>query len=137
MTSLKYFDYLFKGITHRGEQLSDFKVTQLHLSRGTPSFLDKSQLARLMAHLEDNFRFTAEYEASIEINPGEIKLRSVDDLAQQIDRRVGGQTDENILQLSLTGSNLQYKEINYSASVKPTFYYAVFLTKGLIPFYPD
>jgi hypothetical protein len=109
----------------------------LHLGRGTTSFLDKPELARLMAHLEDNFRFTAEYEASIVIDPREIELTYVDDLAQQIDRRVGGQTYENILQLSLTDSNLQYKEIKYSSSLKLTFYYPVFLSKGLIPFCPD
>jgi hypothetical protein len=90
-----------------------------------------------MAHWPDNFDFNANFEASIEINPRQIELTYVDDLAQQIDRRVGEQTYENILQLSLTDSNLQYKEIKYSSRVKLTFYCSVFLTKGPIPFCPD
>jgi oxygen-independent coproporphyrinogen-3 oxidase len=78
----QYLEYLFKEITHRGTQFSDYKVTQLHLGGGTPSFLDKSQLARLMAHLQDKFRFNADCEASIEIDPRKIKLSYVDDLAE-------------------------------------------------------
>ncbi|MFT6085347.1 MAG: hypothetical protein ACI9DS_002056 [Glaciecola sp.] len=41
MASLDYFDYLFKGITHRGEQFSDFKVTQFHLALRTPRIVDR------------------------------------------------------------------------------------------------
>jgi len=77
----QYLEFLFKEIAHRGKQFSDYKVTQLHLGGGTPSFLDKSQLARLMAHLQANFRFNSDFEASIEIDPREIKLSYVDDLA--------------------------------------------------------
>jgi oxygen-independent coproporphyrinogen-3 oxidase len=77
----KYLEFLFKEISHRGAQFTNYKISQLHLGGGTPSFLDKQQLARLMAHLQDNFRFNADVEASIEIDPREIKLSYVDDLA--------------------------------------------------------
>jgi len=78
----QYLDYLFTEITHRGAQFSDYQVTQLHLGGGTPSFLDKAQLARLMSHLKDNFHFTENVEASIEIDPREIKLDYINDLAE-------------------------------------------------------
>jgi oxygen-independent coproporphyrinogen-3 oxidase len=77
----KYLEFLFKEISHRGAQFTNYKVSQLHLGGGTPSFLDKQQLARLMAHLQHNFRFNADVEASIEIDPREIKLSYIDDLA--------------------------------------------------------
>ena len=78
----QYLEYLFTEITHRGAQFTGYQVTQLHLGGGTPSFLDKSQLARLMAHLRNNFLFTENIEASIEIDPREIELSYIDDLAQ-------------------------------------------------------
>ena len=78
----QYLDYLFTEITHRGAQFSDYQVTQLHLGGGTPSFLDKTQLASLMAHLRRNFIFTEDIEASIEIDPREIELSYIDDLAE-------------------------------------------------------
>lgn len=77
----QYLDYLFKEIAHRGTQFKNYKVSQVHLGGGTPSFLDKSQLARLMTCLHDNFHFIDNVEASIEIDPREIELSYIDDLA--------------------------------------------------------
>ena len=77
----KYLEFLFKEISHRGAQFTNYKISELHLGGGTPSFLDKQQLAKLMAHLQDNFRFNADVKASIEIDPREIKLSYIDDLA--------------------------------------------------------
>lgn len=78
----QYLEFLFKEIEHRGEQFKNYKVTQLHLGGGTPSFLDKAQLAKLMATLQANFRFDNDFEAGIEIDPREIELSYVDDLAE-------------------------------------------------------
>lgn len=77
----KYLEFLFREISHRGAQFTNYKISELHLGGGTPSFLDKQQLAKLMAHLQDNFRFNADVKASIEIDPREIKLSYIDDLA--------------------------------------------------------
>jgi oxygen-independent coproporphyrinogen-3 oxidase len=77
----QYLEYLFKEIEHRGHQFKNYKVTQVHLGGGTPSFLDKSQLAKLMDTLKANFCFDNEIEAGIEIDPREIELSYVDDLA--------------------------------------------------------
>lgn len=77
----QYLEFLFKEIEHRGKQFANYTVTQIHLGGGTPSFLDKSQLARLMSTLQANFNFNSEFEAGIEIDPREIELSYVDDLA--------------------------------------------------------
>jgi oxygen-independent coproporphyrinogen-3 oxidase len=77
----QYLEFLFKEIEHRGKQFANYKVTQIHLGGGTPSFLNKSQLQRLMATLQANFTFDEHFEAGIEIDPREIELTYVDDLA--------------------------------------------------------
>ncbi|MBF7073029.1 oxygen-independent coproporphyrinogen III oxidase [Glaciecola sp. MH2013] len=77
----QYLEYLFKEISHRGEQFSSQRVSQLHLGGGTPSFLNRPQLDALMTHLQNNFNFCEEFEAGIEIDPRNIELSYVDDLA--------------------------------------------------------
>jgi oxygen-independent coproporphyrinogen-3 oxidase len=44
-------------------------VSQLHLGGGSPTFLSDAELARLMATLRSAFRFRAEAEISIEVDP--------------------------------------------------------------------
>ena len=48
-------------------------VSQLHFGGGTPTFLSDAELVRLMAALRRSFRFAADAEMSIEVDP-----RSVD-----------------------------------------------------------
>ena len=45
------------------------EVRQLHLGGGTPTFLAMSQLAELLDTLRAEFRFTADCETSIEVDP--------------------------------------------------------------------
>lgn len=77
----QYLEFLFKEIEHRSHQFSAFKVSQIHLGGGTPSFLDKEQLQSLMDKLKESFSFSGELEAGIEVDPRKIELSYVDDLA--------------------------------------------------------
>lgn len=77
----QYLAFLFKEIEHRSQQFSAFQVSQIHLGGGTPSFLDKTQLQTLMNKLKASFTFSDELEAGIEVDPRQIELSYVDDLA--------------------------------------------------------
>lgn len=77
----QYLAFLFKEIEHRSQQFSAFQVSQIHLGGGTPSFLDKTQLQTLINKLKASFTFSNELEAGIEVDPRQIELSYVDDLA--------------------------------------------------------
>ncbi|MTV64591.1 radical SAM protein, partial [Streptococcus pneumoniae] len=46
-----------------------YQVEQLHLGGGTPTFLSSTQMSRLIALLEQHFKFAPEAERGIEIDP--------------------------------------------------------------------
>lgn len=49
-------------------------MSQLHWGGGTPTYLNKAQISRLMKLLRENFQFNADAEISIEVDPREIEL---------------------------------------------------------------
>jgi oxygen-independent coproporphyrinogen-3 oxidase len=57
-------------------------VSQLHLGGGTPSFLNRDQLARLINILRQSFSFSPNIEMSIEIDPREVELELAVELAK-------------------------------------------------------
>lgn len=76
-----YLDYLKKEIIRRAQSFGSRPIRQLHLGGGTPSFLDQTQLSRLIHTLKQNFSFSADIEMSIEVDPREIELELADHLA--------------------------------------------------------
>ncbi|MDE9512553.1 oxygen-independent coproporphyrinogen III oxidase, partial [Xenorhabdus bovienii] len=50
---------------------------------GTPTYLDKAQISRLMSILRSHFYFLPDAELSIEIDPREIELDVVDHLRHE------------------------------------------------------
>ncbi len=58
-------------------------MTQLHWGGGTPTFLLPAQISRLMTLLRDNFNFSDNAELSIEVDPREIELTTIDHLANE------------------------------------------------------
>ena len=76
----QYLTYLFKEITEKAPLFARYKVKQLHLGGGTPSFLTKAQIAALITKLQDTFNFASQLEMSIEIDPREISLDYADHL---------------------------------------------------------
>ncbi|WNC68526.1 oxygen-independent coproporphyrinogen III oxidase [Thalassotalea nanhaiensis] len=76
----EYLNYLFKEIDSRAELFKDHQVKQLHWGGGTPTFLTKSQISRLVNKLKSSFHFTDSAELGIEVDPREIELDLVDHL---------------------------------------------------------
>jgi oxygen-independent coproporphyrinogen-3 oxidase len=71
-------------------------VEQLHLGGGTPTFLEPTQLWRLNAILRANFRFVADAEISVEIDPRTLSSAHVGALrAMGVNRASLGIQDTN------------------------------------------
>ena len=75
-----YLDYLLKEIKYRARSCSNKIIRQLHLGGGTPSFLSKEQLTRLMVCLKQHYDFAKNAELGIEIDPREIEINLIDHL---------------------------------------------------------
>ncbi|WP_391856264.1 radical SAM protein, partial [Vibrio cyclitrophicus] len=65
----EYLDVIEHEIRQRASLLNGREGTQLHFGGGTPTFLTKTQITRLMMILRDEFNFTADAEISIEVDP--------------------------------------------------------------------
>ena len=84
----QYLDALEQEIVHR--------VSQLHWGGGTPTYLNKAQISRLMTLLRGNFSFNDDAEISIEVDPREIELDVLDHLrAEGFNRLSMGVQDFN------------------------------------------
>ena len=78
----QYLDMLAVEIQHQAPFFKDRQVSQLHWGGGTPTFLTPLQIQRLIDLLNGNFNFTADAELSIEVDPREIELSTIDLLRQ-------------------------------------------------------
>lgn len=78
----KYLDILEKEIIHQAAYFNNRTVSQLHWGGGTPTFLLPRQITRLMDLLRTHFNFSAEAELSIEVDPREIELSTINHLAK-------------------------------------------------------
>ncbi|NOI83642.1 oxygen-independent coproporphyrinogen III oxidase [Vibrio tubiashii] len=76
----EYLDVLELEVRTRAALLQGRKVTQLHFGGGTPTFLTKAQISRVMNILRDEFNFEGDAEISIEVDPREIELDMLDHL---------------------------------------------------------
>ena len=76
----EYLQALALEIKARAGLFSNRIVTQMHWGGGTPTFLKKAQIARLMALLRQHFTFSDSAELSIEVDPREIALEVIDHL---------------------------------------------------------
>ena len=79
----QYLDALEQEIRQRSALLGERTVSQLHWGGGTPTFLTKPQVSRLMGLLREQFTFAPDAEISIEVDPREIELDMLDHLAQR------------------------------------------------------
>ncbi|OAN19193.1 oxygen-independent coproporphyrinogen III oxidase [Photobacterium jeanii] len=79
----QYLDVLEQEIRHRAKAFGQRQVSQLHWGGGTPTFLTKAQVSRLMTMLRDQFSFDADAEISIEVDPREIELDMLDHLRSE------------------------------------------------------
>lgn len=79
----KYLDYLEKEIITQAPYFKNREVSQLHWGGGTPTFLLPHQITRLMDILRAQFTFKKGAELSIEVDPREIELSTIDHLANE------------------------------------------------------
>jgi len=92
----RYLDVLEQEILHRAPLFTGRQVSQLHWGGGTPTYLNKVQISRLMTLLRSNFSFEADAEISIEVDPREIELDVLDHLhAEGFNRLSMGVQDFN------------------------------------------
>lgn len=92
----QYLDALEQEIVHRAPLFAGRHVSQLHWGGGTPAYLNKAQISRLMKLLRENFQFNADAEISIEVDPREIELDVLDHLrAEGFNRLSMGVQDFN------------------------------------------
>jgi len=78
-----YLDALEQEIIHRAPLFADRRVSQLHWGGGTPTYLNKAQISRLMGLLRSHFQFDVDAEISIEVDPREIELDVLDHLRSE------------------------------------------------------
>ena len=76
----RYLDVLEQEIIQRAPLFRERKVTQLHWGGGTPTFLDNTQISRLVGLLKQHFSVAEDAEMSIEVDPREIELDVIDHL---------------------------------------------------------
>ncbi|QHM73098.1 oxygen-independent coproporphyrinogen III oxidase [Mixta intestinalis] len=76
----RYLDVLEQEIRQRAALFSERKVMQMHWGGGTPTWLSKAQISRLMTILRECFSFSDEAEISIEVDPRELELDVLDHL---------------------------------------------------------
>ncbi|ORJ50463.1 Oxygen-independent coproporphyrinogen-III oxidase [Phytobacter ursingii] len=79
----QYLDALEQEIIHRAPLFADRRVSQLHWGGGTPTYLNKAQISRLMGLLRGHFQFDVDAEISIEVDPREIELDVLDHLRSE------------------------------------------------------
>ncbi len=77
-----YIDHLICEIKQQAPLFKQHNVTQLHFGGGTPSFLTQAQMVRLITALKQSFEIADAIEMSIEIDPREIELSYIYDLAE-------------------------------------------------------
>src|SRR5471030_1010596 len=79
----EYLNVLEQEIRQRAELFKGRQVTQLHWGGGTPTYLNKVQISRLMGLLRSHFDFMPDAEMSLELDPREIELDVLDHLRQE------------------------------------------------------
>ncbi|WP_034943107.1 oxygen-independent coproporphyrinogen III oxidase [Erwinia oleae] len=75
-----YLDALENEIKARAPLFRHRSVSQMHWGGGTPTYLSKTQIARLITLLRTQFDFSDRAELSIEVDPREIELDVLDHL---------------------------------------------------------
>ncbi len=92
----QYLNALAQEIACRAPLFAGRHVSQLHWGGGTPTYLNKAQISRLMALLREHFDFLPDAEISIEVDPREIELDVLDHLrAEGFNRLSMGVQDFN------------------------------------------
>jgi oxygen-independent coproporphyrinogen-3 oxidase len=72
--SAKYIDYLEKELALLGPLLgNDRRLCQLHWGGGTPTFLAREEMQRLVRLIDEHFRRSLDAECSLEVDPRRVE----------------------------------------------------------------
>ena len=72
-----YMACVYREMSLRREDLKDYKFDTLYIGGGTPSVIDESYIAMLVAAARKNFNLASAAEITIEINPGTISVGKI------------------------------------------------------------
>ncbi|HEY1460482.1 MAG TPA: oxygen-independent coproporphyrinogen III oxidase [Casimicrobiaceae bacterium] len=80
--SAEYVDYVCRETAMVGALLEGpRRLVQMHWGGGTPTFLSHEEMSALMRRLRETFRFEANAEVSIEVDPRKVDAATIDLLA--------------------------------------------------------
>ena len=72
-----YMACVFREMAKRREQLKNYKFDTLYIGGGTPSVIDESYIAMLLASAKKNFNLAENAEITIEMNPGTVSAGKI------------------------------------------------------------
>ncbi|MDE7453318.1 MAG: radical SAM family heme chaperone HemW [Clostridia bacterium] len=73
-----YMACVYREMVKRKDELKDYTFDTVYIGGGTPSVIDESFIAMLLASVRKNFRLAKNAEITIEINPGTISAGKID-----------------------------------------------------------
>ena len=72
-----YMACVFREMAKRKQQLKGYKFDTLYIGGGTPSVIDESYIAMLLASAKKNFNLSENAEITIEMNPGTVSAGKI------------------------------------------------------------
>ncbi|MDE7087604.1 MAG: radical SAM protein, partial [Clostridia bacterium] len=72
-----YMTCLYHEMAMRGEELKDYTFDTLYIGGGTPSVVDESYIAMLVAAAKKYFKLAQNAEITIEMNPGTVSASKI------------------------------------------------------------
>lgn len=72
-----YMACVFREMAKRKEELKNYKFDTLYIGGGTPSVIDESYIAMLLASARKNFNLAENAEITIEMNPGTVSAGKI------------------------------------------------------------
>ena len=72
-----YMACVYREMAMRAAELKDYKFNTLYIGGGTPSVIDESYIAMLVAAAKKNFNLDKNAEITIEMNPGTVSASKI------------------------------------------------------------
>lgn len=72
-----YMACVYREMAMRKEQLKDLAFDTLYIGGGTPSVVDETYVAMLVAAARKNFNLSADAEITVELNPGTVSAHKI------------------------------------------------------------
>ncbi len=109
-----YLDAIEREIVLRVGYLPQGEIDTLYFGGGTPSYLDREDLGRIIRKLEENYSFTTGAERTIELNPEDLvpeKLQGIKELGfNRLSIGVQSFSDEQLKRINRTHTSRQARE---------------------------